>query len=213
MILSAFAKTNSNVFKISIRDTQTSPATTPAFPPFPHKIHPISSTPSIPVADSVRSRCRMDRERFDAGGRECPGPGVLTWRARLGEAEAIGVPLAAPVRGGASPEGQVPEAAGGKPATGPGSFPASLKGRARGVSPGRACGGHGGPETAGQGPCRNPRQKHLSRSVRIAAGAIRAEGPEEGQVDMPTFASCRPPPVGCRTASGEFRAARAQRHP
>jgi hypothetical protein len=155
----------------------------------------------------------MDRERFDASGRECPGPGVLTWRGGLREAEAIGVPLAASVRGGASPEGQVPEEAGGKPATGPGLFPASLKGRARGGSPGRACGGHGGPEAAGQGPCRNPRQKHLSRSVRIAAGAIRAEGPEEGQVDKPIFVSCRPPPVGCRTASGAFRAARAQRHP
>jgi hypothetical protein len=129
----------------------------------------------------------MDRERFDASGRECPGPGVLTWRGGLREAEAIGVPLAASVRGGASPEGQVPEEAGGKPATGPGLFPASLKGRARGGSPGRACGGHGGPEAAGQGPCRNPRQKHLSRSVRPAAGAIRAEGPEEGQVDKPIF--------------------------
>lgn len=47
----------------------------------------------------------MDRERFDAGGRECPEPGVLTWRARLWEAEAIGVPLAASVRGGASSRG------------------------------------------------------------------------------------------------------------
>ena len=172
---------------------------------FPH--------PPPPCHTPQHSRCRMDRERFEPGGRECPGPGALTWRARFWEAEAIGVPLAASVRGGASPEGQVPEEAGGKPATGPGLFRASLKGRARGGSPGRACGVHGGPEAAGQGPCRNPRQKHLSRSVRIAAGAIRAEGPEEGQVDKPTFASCRPPPAGCRTASGAFRAARAQRHP
>ena len=81
---------------------------------------------------------------------------------------------------GASPRG-----AGGKPATGPGSFRASPKGRARGVSPGRACGGHGGPEAACQGPCRNPRQTHVPRSVRIAAGATRAEGPEEGQADKP----------------------------
>ncbi len=47
----------------------------------------------------------MDRERFDAGGRECLGPGVLTWRVRLREAEAIGVPLAAPV----FPEGLIPK--------------------------------------------------------------------------------------------------------
>lgn len=115
--------------------------------------------------------------------------------------------------GGIGFAGQVPEDAGGKPATGPGLCSAPAERRARGGSPGRACGGHGGPEAAGQGPCRNPRQKHLSRSVRIAAGAIRAEGPEEGQVDKPAFASCRPPPAGCRTASGEFRAARVQRHP
>ena len=49
----------------------------------------------------------MDRERFDASGRECPGPGALTWRGRLREAEAIGVPLAAPVFAGQVPEGPV----------------------------------------------------------------------------------------------------------
>jgi hypothetical protein len=43
---------------------------------------PISSTPSISVPDSVRSRCRMDRERFDACGRECP----LIWCANVSAA-------------------------------------------------------------------------------------------------------------------------------
>jgi hypothetical protein len=61
------------------------------------------STPSTPMPYSLHSRCRMDRERFDAGGRECPGPGALTWCARLGEAEAIGVPLAASVSRGKFP--------------------------------------------------------------------------------------------------------------
>ena len=123
----------------------------------------------------------MDRERFDASGRECPGPGALTWRGRLREAEAIGVPLAAVIPRWA----QVPDERAGKPATGPGSCSAPAERRARGVSPGRACGGHDGPETAGQGPCRNPRQTQVPRSVRTAAGATRAEGPEEGQADKP----------------------------
>ena len=56
-----------------------SSATALAILPFPQKIHPIFSTPSIPVPDSVRSRCRMDRERFEPGGRECP----LIWCANV----------------------------------------------------------------------------------------------------------------------------------
>jgi len=143
----------------------------------PHTLFP---HPPPPCHTPRHSRCRMDRERFDAGGRECPGPGVLTWRAKLWEAEAIGVPLAASVRGGASPRGSR-----WKASHRAGFVPRQPKGRARGVSPGRACGGHGGPEAAGQGPCRNPRQTHVPRSVRTAAGATRAEGPEEGQADKP----------------------------
>ena len=62
-----------------------------------------------PMANSVCSRCRMDRERFDAGGRECPGGGVLTWGGTSGEAVASVVPLAACFPSGSH-----------KPATGPG---------------------------------------------------------------------------------------------
>ena len=43
----------------------------------------------------------------------------------------------------------------------------------------------------GQGPCRNPCQTQIPRSVRTAAGAIRAESPEEGQVDKPAPWSAR----------------------
>lgn len=63
-------------------------------PAHPHKYRPIFSTPPIPVADSVCSRCRMDRERFEPGGRECPGGFVLTQGAAFGEAVANVVPLA-----------------------------------------------------------------------------------------------------------------------
>jgi len=51
----------------------------------------------------------MDRERFDAGGREWPGGGVLTWGGINGEAVASVVPLAACFSSGSR-----------KPATGPG---------------------------------------------------------------------------------------------
>ena len=51
-------------------------------------------------------------------------------------------------------------------------------GGARGT-PLRACGGHGA--STRQGPCRNLRPKQFPRSVRTAAGATRAEGPEEGR--------------------------------
>jgi len=80
----------------------------------------------------------------------------------------------------------------------PGRFPfraRHLAGRGGETGPGlwRTC------CTAQQGPCRNPHPKHLPRSVRIAAGATRAEGPEEGQVDKPTPACLR----GRRLSDGD----------
>ena len=65
------------------------------------------------------------------------------------------------------------------PATGPGSAPARACGWGRDPRV-RACGGHGAC-FARQGPCRNLRPKQFPRSVRTAAGATRAEGPEEGR--------------------------------
>ena len=65
-----------------------------------------------------------------------------------------------------------------------------------------------------QGPCRNSRPKHLPRiESGPAAGATRAEGPEEGRVDKPTSVSCEASACRVGTPSGEFRAARCQRHP
>ena len=136
------------------------------------------------MPDSVHSRCRMDRERFEPGGRECPlfwcanvsvpcggrrWPVRFRWRrASSGVAQAshrAGVPVpACTMQGGAEPAV-------------------------------RACGGH--VCESKQGPCRNPRPKQLPRSVRTAAGATRAEGPEEGQVKKPTSACyARLTPVG-----------------
>jgi hypothetical protein len=151
----------------------------PRNPALSPKIHPIFSPPSIPVTDSDRSRCRMDRERFEPGGRECPDLARKRQRGGRGEAEANAVPLA----GGLFEERRA------KPATGPGSvLPA----------PSRAGAGHRcGPvadmahSLARQGPCRNTRPKQLPRPVQAAAGATRAEGPEEGQVDKPTSTCVR----------------------
>lgn len=79
------------------------------------------------------------------------------------------------------------------PGRGPGFLPAV---RGQGGSPGS------GPVAdmfaqGKQGPCRNTRPKHLPWFVQTAAGATRAEGPEEGQVKKPTSACfARPPPAG-----------------
>lgn len=85
---------------------------------------------------SPHSRCRMDRERFGPGGRECFGLGVQTWRAQAGEAEAIAFPLA-----GGFPLTETRA----KPATGPGSRSTSAQRRGGGTGTGlwrtwvRAC--------------------------------------------------------------------------
>ena len=83
---------------------------------------------------------------------------------------------------------------------------------------GRGAGQRCGPvadmaRVARQGPCRNTRPKQLPRSVRTAAGATRAEGPEEGQVRKPAPCVCEADACRMGTPSGEFRAARCQRHP
>jgi len=148
----------------------------------------------LPLPDGSRTfRCRREGMPLDQVRKR--------QRASREEAMAIAVPLAVHF-----PSGMVRE-----PATGPGSvfLPA-----ARGWGAGhrsRACGGHGA--FLRQGPCRNLRPKHLPRSVRTAAGATRTEGPEEGQVRKPTSVSCEAAACRMGTPSGEFRAARCQRHP
>ncbi len=170
----------------------------PAFPPFRHKIHPISSPPSIPVPHLLHSRCRMDRERFDAGGRECLPVGranvsVARGRRRWPTRFRWRAALLRDVQ--SQPPGRGP-------------FPASPAGWITGHGPVADMAGF-----SRQGPCRNTRPKHLSRSVQAAAGATRAEGPEEGQVDKPTPCVCEASACRMGTPSGEFRAARCQRHP
>ena len=66
------------------------------------------------------------------------------------------------------------------------------------------------PAQGGQGPCRNQRPKQLPRRVQAAAGATRAEGPEEGQVNKPAPCVCEAAACRMRTSSGAVRA-RAQR--
>ena len=160
--------------------------TTPPAIPIPYrKTPPVLSPPSEPVPYFLRSRCRMDRERFDASGRECPWPGAQTSVRPNGGGDGL--------RGSAG--GALSQRRPGKPATGPGSA-TSLRKRARRGTPLRACGGHGA-SFARQGPCRNLRPKQFSRSVRTAAGATRAESPEEGQVSKPAPCLARLAPVGC----------------
>ena len=134
------------------------------------------------MPDSVCSRCRMDRERFEPSGRECPRSGAQT--------------SAWPYGGG---DGQRGSAGGAL------SFWETCASR----PPGRvllSCLRAGAGDRCGpvadmarlsrQSPCRNTRPKHLSRSVQTAAGVTRAEGPEEGQVDKPTPCRARLTPVG-----------------
>ena len=164
--------------------SEQSPATTPAIPPVLQKIHPIFSTPSIPVADSVRSRCRMDRERFEPGGRECP----LIWCANVSvSGRGRRWPTRFRWRAALFREHRA------KPATGPGYF-ACLTG---GVD--HRCGPVADMAHLRQGPCRNTRPKHLPRPVQAAAGATRVEGPEEGQVSKPTSTCVR----GRRLSGGD----------
>jgi len=129
-------------------------------------------------------RCDASRRRARHPGRRQPTR--FRWRA-------------APLRGRA------------KPATGPGPDP-SLRHAGRGGTSGpglwRTC-----LRKREQGPCRNPRPKHLPRPVQAAAGATRAESPEEGQVDKPAPCACEAAACRMGTPSGEFRAARALRHP
>src|SRR5690606_18557054 len=51
------------------------------------------------------------------------------------------------------------------------------------------------------------------RPVQAAAGATRAEGPEEGQVSKPAPVFCEADACRVRTSPREFRAARELRHP
>ena len=124
-------------------------------------------------------RCDASRRRARHPGRRQPTR--FRWRA-------------APLRGRA------------KPATGPGPDP-SLRHAGRGGTSGpglwRTC-----LRKREQGPCRNPRPKHLPRPVQAAAGATRAESPEEGQVDKPAPCACEAAACRMRTSSGKFRAAR-----
>jgi len=135
------------------------------------------------MPDSVCSRCRMDRERFDAGGRECLSirranvsvacrgrrwPTWFRWRRAFLRETCVG-----------QPPGRVP-------------FSCLRAGRDIGLGPvaDMAC-------FSRQGSCRNARPKHLPRCVRTAAGATRTEGPEEGQVRKPTSVCiARLPPAG-----------------
>ncbi len=154
------------------------------------------------MPDSFRSRCRMDRERFDAGGRECSGGGVLTWGGTNGEAVASVVPLAACF-----------PSASRKPATGPGSSSVRSRHAGGGAGPlGRACGGHD--RKREQGPCRNRAESSSRGPSRPRPGQPGREGPEEGQVKS------QPPRVlrGCRLSDGDAirqvpGRAREQRHP
>jgi hypothetical protein len=149
--------------------------TPPRNPAYSQKSTPLFPHPPPPCHTPPHSRCRMDRERFEPGGRECPGPGVLTWRARLREAEAIGVPLAASVRGGASPEGQVPEDAGGKPATGPGSFPRPPE------KGGRGAGHRAGPVADMAGRKRPARVRAGTRAKSISRGLSGSRPEQSGR--------------------------------
>jgi len=111
----------------------------------PRKFPAVLSPPSIPMPCLVCSRCRMDRERFDAGGRECPPIRRANVSvASRGEAMANAVPLAAHF-----PSGLLRQ-----PATGPGSafLPAGGSGR-----PVWACGGHGATFTPCSVPERAPK--------------------------------------------------------
>lgn len=112
------------------------------------------------------------------------------------------VPLAAPVLRGAGPRGSRWKAS---HRAGSRSRPAGR--RARGAragtglwrtwfagcvsSPAGLRGLTGRHRDSGQGPCRNPCQTQVPRSVRIAAVATRAESPEEGRVSKPAPWSAR----------------------
>ncbi len=127
-------------------------------------------------------------------------PDLVRKRQRVGRGEAVA--NAVPLAGGpfeSDVQSQPP---------GRGPFPASPAGWITGHGPVADMAGF-----SRQGPCRNTRPKHLSRSVQAAAGATRAEGPEEGQVDKPTPCVCEASACRMGTPSGEFRAARCQRHP
>jgi hypothetical protein len=176
------------------------PPTTPAIPPYSPKIHPIFSTPSIPVADSDRSRCRMDRERFEPGGRECP----LIWCANVSvSGRGRRWPTRFRWRAALFRERRA------KPATGPGSC---CLPDGRGGSPVRACGGHGASFRA--------RVRAGTRAQSISRGPSRPRPGQPGWRALKRGGWISQPPRACEadacrvgTPSGEFRAARCQRHP
>jgi hypothetical protein len=141
------------------------PALSPQNPPrFVPTFHPHATL-------GPRSRCRMDRERFDAGGRECPRSGAQT--------------SAWPAGGGGGQRGS----AGGRRllSTCKASHRAGVPFPAFRAGAGHRCGPVADMARMRQGPCRNTRPKQLPRPVQAAAGATRVQGPEEGQVDKPTF--------------------------
>ncbi|KGB27050.1 hypothetical protein HPDFL43_00028710 [Hoeflea phototrophica DFL-43] len=171
--------------------TPRNPALCPQNPPhFIPTLQPHAIIASLPLPDGSRTfRCKWEGMP--------PGLARKRQRGRREEAKANAVPLAGgPFKGRA------------KPATGPGSV-SCLTGGVDHRS--RACGGHGA--FFASGPCRNTRPKHLSRPVQAAAGATRAEGPEEGQVDKPAPCVCKASACRMGTPSGDIRAARCQRHP
>ena len=108
---------------------------------------PRLSPACLPVPDSGYSRCRMDRERFEPSGRECPRPGAQTsaWPYGGGDGQ----------RGSAGGRRSLESAVQSQP-PGRGPIPACGKRAGRGTAV-RACGGHGACCASGSVPEHAPK--------------------------------------------------------
>lgn len=184
------------------------PVTCPKIPPIlsPHSA-PMPHLPSLPLPDGLASvsgqaggnapEAASQRKAQPTGRR---WPTRFRWRAALSSAVQSQPPGRVPIRLCKRARGR----RSGPVADMPCSMQVPWRSRLRGTHQIRA--------RAGSVPEFAPKASPADR-VPTAAGATRAEGPEEGRVDKPTSVSCEADACRVGTPSGEFRAARCQRHP
>lgn len=169
----------------------------PHFRPFPTKPTPFHPHPLLPCHNRLTPAAGwIANVSMQVGGNaSCSGAQTSAWLAGGGEGQ----------RG----------SAGGRPFQGTckASHRAGVPVPASRVGADHRCGPVADMARLRQGPCRNTRPKQLPRPVQAAAGATRAEGPEEGQVDKPAPCVCEASACRMGTPSGDIRAARCQRHP